>query len=395
MLKEAYLDWISAAPVLPEVLLKMSEAAKSHYGNPSSRLHPWGVNAQRAMDRARAQVAALIGALDPVELIFCSSATEANNLALKGIALASDRGKHIVIGAIDHPSVRMTAQALLWQGFAIDYVPVDEFGIIKLDRLSELIRDDTALVSIQHANSEIGTIQPLEQIAKICNSRGVPLHSDGSGVVGILPIDIENLGVTAYSFGANAFWGPVGAAALWLRKGTDLLPQMNGGVQERKQRAGTENIPAIVGMGNAAEIARHEIMERAIKLRKLSNQLLDGLTAGFGNCAPACFYQTGHPISRLPQIASFRLEWVEGEALLLGIGADRIAAVSGSACASPELGASYVLEACGVPEEQRSGSITLSVGWSTTQDEIEYAIDRIVYHGKRLYAMSPMAKLVN
>ncbi len=384
----AYLDWVSAAPLLPTVQSVMKEALHEFYGNPSSRLHNWGIRSQRELDKARASVAKLIGAWDPIEIIFCASATEANNLAIKGIARASDRGKHIVISAIDHPSVRMSAEALRWDGFTVSYAPVDSWGHVRIDALKDLLHDDTALVSIQHANSEIGSIQPLAEIANLCNSFGVPLHSDGWGIAGFLPVNVSRMGVTAYTIGSNSFWGPVGAAALWLKKGTELQPLLDGGGQELKRRAGTENIPAIIGMGAAAEIAVRDGTSRADMMRILSDKLYVGMQEGFGDCEPVCFYPTGHPLERLPQIASFRLEWVEGEALLLGIGQEGVAAVSGSACARPELGASYVLEACGVNEEQRNGSVTLSVGWSTTEDQIEYAVSRIVHHGLRLFEMS-------
>ena len=386
----AYLDWISASPVLPEAQTAVMSALNEHFGNPSSRLHGWGVRSQRAMDKARGAVAELIGAWDPVELIFCGSASEANNLAIKGIAKASERGKHIVISAVDHPSVRMAAERLQWEGYSVSYAPVDECGRVSVGSLKELLRNDTAIVSVQHANTEIGTIQPVAEIAALCNEREIPFHSDGWGAVGFLPVNVGTLGVSAYTIGSNGFWGPPGAAALWLKKGTDLFPQIDGGAQEMKRRAGTENLPAIIGMGVAAEIAKRDNTNRAEKLKKLSSRIYDGLQKGFQDCNPTRFFPTGHSTERLPHIASFRFEWVEGEALLLGNGADSIAAISGSACARPELGASYVLEACGVSEEQCSGGITLSVGWSTTSDQIDYAVSRIIHHGKRLFEMSHM-----
>ncbi|MDK9700380.1 MAG: cysteine desulfurase [bacterium] len=394
-MKSAYLDWISAAPVLPEAAQAMAHAVEKIYGNASSRLHPWGVSAQRELNRARDGVARLIGAYDPIELVFTSSATEANNLAIKGIARMSERGKHIVIGAIDHPSIRMAAERLAWDGYTILYAPVDTNGFIQLDKLRELLSDETALVSVQHANTEIGTLQPVREIAELCRARNIPFHCDGCGVAGILPVNVAELGVSAYTIGSNAFWGPPGAGALWFDKSIELEPLLEGGAQERKMRAGTENIPAIIGMGVAAEIAQKELSNRCEDLARKRNKLESILREGFSHCDPTCFVSLGDRANRLPQLCSFRLEWVEGEALLLSLGADHIACVSGSACARPELGASYVLEALGVPEEQRSGGITMSVGWSTTEQEIEYAVERTIYHGKRLFAMSPMMKSID
>ncbi|MCX7834789.1 MAG: cysteine desulfurase [bacterium] len=385
-----YFDWISAAPVLPEVIQAMQMSLQRDFANPSSRLHPFGIQSQRSLNAARDQIAQLISAYDPIEIIFTASTTEANNTAIYGIAKNSERGKHLLISSIEHPSIKKAAERLKWEGFEIEEIPVNEFGVVELDYLKDAIRDDTALVAVQLANTEIGTIQPIAKVGEICKEKGVPLHSDGWGYVGILPLKIAELNITSLAFGANGFYGPIGAAALWIDKSIELLPFIVGGAQEQKRRAGTENLSAIVGMAEAAKIAIKEGFTRVDQLKQRTNLIKRKLQLEFHEPYAPFIHETGDPENRLPQLYSFRLDWIEGEALLLELGYHSVAAMSGTACVQPELGASYVLENCGVPKEQLNGGVTLSVGWSTTEEEIEYGVSTLSRVVKRLFSMSPV-----
>lgn len=386
----AYLDWISSAPILPEVIEAIIESMRRDFANPSSRLHPYGVQAQRTLNAARNQVAHLISAYDPIEITFTSTTTEANHLAIRGIADVDERGKRILISSIEHPSIKKTAETLIKKGFFIEEIPVDEFGIISLDAFKEQINHNTTMVAVQLANTEIGTIQPIHQISEICKEFEVPLHCDGWGFVGIMPTNVRELGCTSLSFGSNGFWGPIGAAALWVDKSIETTPQLLGGVQENRRRAGTENVTAIVGMAEAAKIAIREGISRSEMLAQKTSFLKKQLDFKIDSNFQNYFHFTGDHQNRLPQLLSFRFEWVEGEALLLEIGQKNVAAISGTACIQPETGASYVLSACGVQNEQLSGGITVSVGWSTTEEEMNYATDCISESAKRLLKMSPM-----
>lgn len=389
-MKFAYLDWISAAPVLPQVANAMLESLKKDFANPSSRLHPFGVQAQRTLNAARNQIAMLIGAYDPIEIIFTASTTEANNTAIEGIARLSERGKHILISAIEHPSIKKSAEKLKWEGYEVEEIPVNEFGLIDIEFLKRSIQDETALVAVQLANTEIGTIQPIQEIGEICKEKEVPLHCDGWGYVGILPFKVSEFNVSSLAFGANGFYGPIGAAALWLDKSIELDPLLIGGAQENKKRAGTENLCAIVGMAEAAKIAMIEGKQRSETLKQKTTYLKNRINELLQNEYKTFFHETGHPNHRLPQLYSFRIDWIEGEALLLELGQRNVAAVSGTACVQPELGASYVLEKCGIEKDQLNGGVTLSVGWSTTFEELDYAATSIVQASQRLLKMSPI-----
>ena len=275
-MRTGYLDNASATPVLPEVREAMMPYLGEAFGNPSC-LHEWGDSPREAMEVARGQVAQLIGANDE-EIIFTGSGTESNNFAVKGLALAQqNKGKHVVVSAIEHFSVLHSAKTLEKWGFKMSEVPVDKYGVIDPEDVRRSIREDTILVSIMHANNEVGTIEPIKEIAKVAKEKGVVFHTDAVATAGVIPVDVMDLGVDALSLAGNQFYGPKGIGALWVRKGVRITPLLDGGVQEGGRRAGTENVPAIVGMGKAAELARASLPARVAQLTKLRDRLLTEL----------------------------------------------------------------------------------------------------------------------
>lgn len=382
---KVFFDHISATPALPEVVGAMSPFFSEHYGNPSSHLTEPGIIAGRALDEARGKVAALMNA-SPDEIIFTSCGTEGNNLAMKGLARANRRrGNRIIISAIEHYSVMLAAEELRREGFEVAYVPVDRDGMIHPERVKEALTDDTALISIIHASTEIGTIQPIREIAEIASERGIPFHSDGVGSVGVIPVDVKELGVDAMTLAAQSFYGPKGAAALYLRKGLRVVPLTQGGFQELGRRPGTENVPGVVGMGAAAEVAAKEMEKRQGHLLHLRNRLMKGISERLEH-----FHFTGHTEKRLPGHVSFWVEYAEGESLVLFLNMHGIFTVSGSACSSPDLQASHVLTAIGVPPEFCHGSLTMSLGKDNTEEEVDYVLETLPKVVRRLWEMSPL-----
>jgi len=384
-MKRAYLDSVATTPVLPQVLEAMLPYLKDVYGNPQS-IHEWGDEAREALDDARTKVAALIGA-QPDEIIFTGSGTEANNLAIKGLALArQSQGKHAVISAIEHFSVLHSAKTLEKWGFEVTHVPVDRHGLVDPEEVGRSIREDnTVLVSIMHANSEVGTIQPIAEIAKVVKKTGALFHTDAVATAGSIPVDIRELGIDALSLTPNQFYGPKGVGALWLKKGVRIMPFLDGGVQEGGRRAGTENVPAIVGLGKAADLAREEIASRMAHLSALRDRLIEGLLSRIEHAI-----LTGHPTQRLPANASFCIEFIEGEAMLMLLSHQGIAASSGSACTSRALKASHVLTAMGVPPEIAQGSLLFSLGLDNTEKDIDYVLAELPPIVDRLRQMSPL-----
>lgn len=382
--REAYLDYVATTPVLPEVLETMLPYFREAFGNPQS-IHSWGDRAREAVEEARGKVAALInGAAD--EIIFTSSGTEANNLALKGIAQGQmAKGKHIVVSAVEHFSVLHAARTLEKSGFEVTVVPVDKYGLVDPDEVKKSLRKDTVLVSIMHANGEVGTIQPIAEIARVVKEAGALLHTDAVASAGNIPVGVRQLGVDALSLAANQFYGPKGAAALWLRKGVRLIPLMDGGVQEGGRRPGTENVPAIVGMGKAAELALKDMSQRTEKLRGLRDRLITGILSAVEHVI-----LTGHPEQRLPHHASFCVQFIEGEAMLMLLNNEGVAVSSGSACTSRALKASHVLIAMGIPHEVAQGSLLFSVGLDTTEQDIDYVMEKLPPIVARLRQMSPL-----
>jgi cysteine desulfurase len=378
------MDHIAATPVRPEVLEAMLPFFQRSYGNPQS-LHSSGQEALQAIDEARAKVAGLIGAASE-EIIFTAAGSESNNLALKGMALANQaRGKRIVVSAIEHASVLNSAKALQKLGFQTAVVPVDRFGRIDPGEVQKALTKDTVLVSIMTANSEVGTIEPVAEIARICRTNGVLIHTDAVAAAGTVPVDVNALGVDALSLAADQFYGPKGAAALFVRKGVRVLPLIDGGGQENRLRAGTENVPAIVGMGKAAEIAAAGLGQMAEATKTLRNLLTRELLSRTDHVI-----LTGHPEIRLPHHASFCVEFIEGEGMLLYLDMKGIACSSGSACTSKSLKASHVLLAMGFDHALAQGSLVFSLLETTTRQDIDYLLEVFPPIIDKLRRMSPL-----
>jgi cysteine desulfurase len=383
-MRKIYLDNAATTPILPEVLEAMLPYLREVYGNPQS-LHHWGDEAREAIEEARGSVAALIGA-QPEEIIFTSSGTEANNFAVKGLAMAQQsKGKHVVVSAIEHFSVLHSARTLEKWGFEVTEIPVDKHGLVDPDEVARSLRKDTILVSVMHANGEVGTIEPIAEIAKLTKEAGVIFHTDAVATTGTIPVDVRELGVDALSLAGNQFYGPKGVGALWLKKGTRIIPILDGGVQEGGRRAGTENVPAIVGLGKAAELAKAEMGSRMKRFSALRDRLIEGLPSRIERS-----FLTGHPIQRLPSHASFCIEFIEGESMLMLLNNQGIAAASGSACTSRALKASHVLTAMGIPHEIVHGSLLFSFGLENTKEDVDYVLEVLPPIVDRLRQMSPL-----
>jgi cysteine desulfurase len=382
--RKVYLDYMAGAPVLPEVIEAMLPYLKDIYGNPQS-IHDWGDQSREALDTAREQVAALInGKAD--EVIFTGSGTESNNLAIKGLAQGQvGKGKHIVVSAIEHFSVLNTVRRMEKDGYELSLVPVDKYGLIDPDEVVNQIKKDTVLVSIMHSNGEVGTIQPILEIAKKVKEAGILFHTDAVASTGNVPIDVKELKVDALSLAGNQFYGPKGSGALWVRKGVRLIPLMDGGIQENGRRPGTEDVPAFVGLGKAAEIANRDMGSRAARVSIVRDRLIKGMLEKIDHVV-----LTGHPNRRLPHHASFCVEFIEGEAMLMLMNMSGIAVSSGSACTSKALKASHVLIAMGLSHEIAQGSLLLTLGLETQEDDIDYVLEKFPPIVTRLRQMSPL-----
>jgi len=383
-MREVYLDYVATTPVLPEVLEAMLPYFRDAYGNVQS-LHNWGDKAREAVDGARGKVADLIGG-EAEEITFTASGTESNNFAVKGLAMAQQsKGKHIVVSAIEHFSVLHSAKTLEKWGFEVTEVPVDKHGIVDPDKVAQSLRKDTILVSIMHANSEVGTIEPIKEIAGVVKKSGAIFHTDAVATAGTIPVDVKEMGVDALSLAGNQFYGPKGAGALWLKKGVRIIPFLDGGVQEGGRRAGTEDVPAIVGLGKAGELAKAEMGTRAKRSSALRDSLIAGLPKRIEHVTV-----TGHPTQRLPGHASFCIEFIEGEAMLMLLNSRGIAVSSGSACTSRALKASHVLIAMGIPHEIAQGSLLFSFGLDNTGKDVDYVLETMPPIVDRLRQMSPL-----
>jgi cysteine desulfurase len=383
-MRKVYLDHAAGMPLLPEVREAMLPYLGEIFGNPSS-LHEWGDGAREALENARSQVADLVGG-SPEEIIFTSCGTESNNLAVKGLAMAQQgKGKHVVVSAIEHFSVLHAARTLEKWGFEVTEVPVDKNGVVIPDMVRKAIRKDTVLVSIMHANGEVGTIQRIKEIAAITREMKVPFHTDAVATAGTIPVDVAELGVDALSLAGDRFYGPKGTGALWVKKGLRLIPQLDGGIQEGGRRSGTENVAGIVGLGKAAEIARAQMAARAKHLTPLSQRFLKELPEKIGHVII-----TGHPQDRLPGHASFCVEFIEGESQLMLLSSKGIAVSSGSACTSRALKASHVLIALGLSHEIAQGSVLFTFGQDNTDEDIDYVLETMPPIVERLRQMSPL-----
>jgi len=380
----AYLDHIAATPLHPEALKAMMPYLQGVFGNPQS-LHSAGQRAAAAVEEARGEVAALVGA-GPEEIYFSSSGSEANNFAIKGLALANQaKGKHIVVSAVEHLSVLNSVKALEKSGFTSTLVPVDGAGLVDPRDVEKALRQDTILVSVMTANGEVGTVEPISEVGAICRAHGVLLHTDAVAAAGNIPLDVGELGVSALSLAGDQFYGPKGSAALFVKKGTRILPLIEGGVQENGRRAGTENVPGIVGLGKAASLASAEMDSRRAQLQPLRDRLLEELPRRVDHVVV-----TGHLMRRLPHHASFCVAFVEGEGMLLGLDLQGFAASSGSACTSKALKASHVLLAMGMDHALAQGSLVFSLIDGTGRPDIERLLDVFPPVVERLRKMSPL-----
>jgi cysteine desulfurase len=383
-MRKVYLDNAATTPLLPEVREAMMPYLSEIFGNPSS-LHDWGDGAREAIQSAREQVASLIGA-GADEIIFTGSGTESNNFAVKGLALAQqNKGKHVAISAIEHFSILHSAKTLEKWGFEVSEIPVDKYGTVSPDEVRRRLRKDTVLVSIMHANGEVGTIEPIRDIAAITRERNISFHTDAVATAGTTPINVADLGVDALSLAGNQFYGPKGVGALWVRKGVRIMPLLDGGIQEEGRRAGTENVPAIVGLGKAAELARSHMTDRIKLLTPLRDRLLQELPGKVERVVV-----TGHPQNRLPGHASFCVEFIEGESLLMLLNSKGIAVSSGSACTSRALKASHVLIAMGLSHEIAQGSILFTLGIDNNDEDMNYILETMPPIVDRLRQMSPL-----
>jgi cysteine desulfurase len=383
-----FFDHISTTPLEPRVLAAMMPYLTEWYGNPSSHIHEQGQAAVRAVDRARGEVAALIGA-KPSEIVFTSGATESNNIAVLG-ALEAAGKRHVVVSEIEHFSVMNALIPLRNEGVEPTLLPVDRYGLVDPDDVRKVLRPETGLLSVMHANSEIGTIEPVEEIGRIARERGVTFHVDATASAGHIPCDVRTIPADLVTLSAHNFYGPKGAGALYIRDGAKVAPRSFGGFQELGYRAGTENVAGIVGMGAAAAIAANEMGAWEEHLRRLGKLLWEGL-------APIpLLHFTGHPTLRLPGHVSFWVEHAEGESLLLFLNVKGIMAASGSACSSnlrgedeEDLVASPVLRAIGVPSDICTGSITFSLGKGNTEEEVRRTLETLPGIVDRLREMSP------
>lgn len=384
-MKEVYMDHVATNPVHSEVLETMLPYFKEHFGNPLSIYEP-GIKAREAIENARAQTAALINA-KPNEIIFMSSGAEANNFSLKGIALANqNKGKHVIVSKIEHHSVLNSARFLEKSEFAVTYLPVDKNGLIDPAVVEKAITKETILISIIHASPEIGTVEPIAKIGEIAKQRDIIFHTDAVAATGNIPVNVQSLNVDLLSLAAHQFYGPKGAAALYLKAGTRIVPLIYGGIQEGGRRAGTENVPAIAGMGKAAEIAKRDLQKRMNHVKPLRDKLISN-TLKIDKA-----FLTGHPEQRLPGHASFVAEYIEGEAMLLLLAAKGIYSASGSACSSKALKSSPILLSIGIPTHSAQGSVVFTLGEGTTEQDIDYLNEVFPQIISRLREISPYSK---
>lgn len=383
-MRKCYFDHVATNPLDPRVLEAMMPYFKEEFGNPLS-IYPPAANAKAAIDNARTQVSSLVGS-KPSEIIFTASGAEANNFGLRGIALArQNEGKHIIVSKMEHHSILNSARFLEKMGFAVTYLPVDKYGVVDPETVRKAITKETTLISVTHASSEVGTIEPLKEIAKIAKEHKALLHTDAVASTGNIPVNVKELGIDLLSMAAHQFYGPKGAGALYLREGLRITPLIYGGIQEGGRRAGTENVPAIAGMGKAAELAKAEMDSRIKHVRKLRDKLVEGILKVEN------VNLTGHPADRLPGHASFTVEYIEGEAMLLFLAAKGMYVASGSACSSKALKVSPVLLSMGIPAGAAQGSIVFTLGTGNSEDDIDYALSEFPQIINRLREISPYA----
>ena len=385
MMRRVYLDHSATTPVDREVADLMMVYFTEKYGNPSS-IHSFGREARHALEEARSQVAGLLGA-KPEEITFASGGTEADNLAILGLAEArQEKGRHLIVSAIEHHAVLDTVKYLEKAGFALTVLPVNSAGIVELDEVIKSLRPDTILVSVMHANNEVGSIQPVAEIGRIVREHGAAFHIDAVQTFGKIPVNVEELKADLLTISAHKIYGPKGVGALYVRKGVRISPLMHGGGQEKKRRSGTENTPAIIGFGKACELAAQRMTEEAERVKKLRDTLLTGIAESIK------YVKVNGPQGdlRLPNNVNVSIEFVEGESLLLSLDMLGIAASSGSACTSGSLDPSHVLLAMGLPHEIAHGSLRFTLGRQNTEEDVAYVLEHLPKIVERLRKISPL-----
>lgn len=381
---KVYMDNAATTKLSPDVLNAMMPYLTDIYGNASS-VHAFGHEAREGVEHARNQVAAAINA-SPDEIFFTAGGTESDNMAIKGVAHKyAKKGKHIITTAIEHHAVLHTCEALEKEGYEVTYLPVDEDGLISVEQVKAAMRDDTLLVTVMFANNEVGTIEPIAEIGALCRERNVLFHTDAVQAVCHVPIDVKVMNIDLMSISAHKFHGPKGIGALYCRKGIVLEPVIVGGAQERKRRAGTENVAGIVGLGAAIERAHKNMSADMARVSALRDKLISGILKNIPYVK-----LNGHPTQRLPQNVNFSIRYIEGESILLMLDINGIAASSGSACTSGSLDPSHVLLAMGIPHEIAHGSLRLTLSDMTTDEEVDYVLETLTKIVKRLRDMSPL-----
>jgi len=384
-MKRIYMDYQAGSPVDPQVMEAMTPYLGTVFANPSST-HSLGQEAKAAVEDARSKVATLIGAARKEDVIFTSGGTESNNLALIGMATRSrEKGNKVVTSVIEHISILNICKYLAKMGFSLKQIPVDSQGIINPAAVESSISDGTSLVSIMYANGEIGTVEPIAEIGRIAHDHGALFHVDAVAAVGKIPINVERENIDLLSLSSNDMYGPKGVGALYIRQGTQLRPIILGGGQERGLRSGTENVPGIVGMGKAAEIAAQEMERESTRLTEMRDKLRKGILDSIPHS-----YLNGHPTARLPNNLNVRFSYIEGESLVLSLDMEGIAVSSGSACSSKTLEPSHVLRAIGLRHEEAHGSLLFSMGKWNTEDEVDRIIELLPGIVRRLRKMSPL-----
>lgn len=380
-----YMDHHATTPVAPEVFEVMRPFFLETFGNAASRTHAFGWAAEAAVEAARAQIAGLIGC-KPVEITFTSGATEADNLALKGVAHAyRERGTHLITSQIEHHAVLDSCKRLEKEGFQVTYLPVDRTGLVDPGDVAKALTPKTILVSVMLANNEVGTIQPLAEIGRICKDRGVLLHSDAVQAIGKIPVNVDALGMDLMSLTAHKLYGPKGVGALYVRMGkprVKLVPQMDGGGHEKGRRSGTLNVPGIVGFGKACELAGQLMADESTRLTALRERLWAGITTRLDHV-----HLNGHPTRRLPGNLNASFAFVDGESLLMSL--KEVAVSSGAACTSATMQPSHVLRAMGLNEDLANSSLRFGLGRGNTEEDVDYVCDRVVEQVTRLRAMHP------
>src|SRR5713101_7102010 len=384
MSRRVYLDHNASTPIHPEVVAEMLPYFSEIFGNPSS-IHAFGREAREGMDLARERVASFLK-VSSQEIVFTSGGTESDNFAVKGLAAARGKG-HLITSKVEHHAVLRTCQALEAQGFDVAYVGVDEHGMVDPEDVRRAIRPDTIAISIMHANSEVGTIQPIAAIGRIAREHGIPLHVDAVQTLGKVPLDLDAFGIDVLSFSGHKIYGPKGVAALYIRKGTKMVAIQHGGEHERRRRAGTENVPGIVGLGKAVEVRARDMMDEAVRVTALRDRLWNSVRRRIPEVR-----LDGHPTERLPGTNNIAFRHVESESIVLGLDLKGVAVSAGSACTAGHVEPSHVLVALGLPLDWAMGAVRFSLGRTTTTEDVDYAVDCLEPLVKKLRLAMPAGR---